>query len=781
LTSTIESGGARRAAALALMLVSHPDINEFIDAKLVDKILNAFNISVGVTENFLESVELNKDWDLTFNQKIYKTVKARDLWNKIINNMLISAEPGILNWDKLRENNSYYFSPIISTNPCFSNDTKVLTKQGHFEIKDLVGREVDIWDGISWKRINNFRTTGTNEKMLKITLYDGSELRVTPYHKFYLENGVCKEAKDLSIEDKLSVSNAPIIHGNINIKGAYIKGFLLGDGTLKTDRPILKLYHPKYCLEDKLISSANEIPIEVENTNSTSELKFNYENVNNRKNLTGLTPRKNELYKWCKEYRNKLPKEIFQWNLKSKCEFIAGYFDADCGAMDTKNGFGYQVWANSKEMLLDIQLLLKTLGVFSKLSIGKEACKKDFNDGYGEYNCSKSYRLTISQKNSIILSKLITFHRLISFKDKTITYNLKNRFNTIISIKNDGIDKEVYCCTVDSTHKVSLSLGILTGQCGEVPLEAYGVCCIGSLVLPSFIKGVTYTDWGKLAYTIKMAVRFLDDVIDINKYTLQEIERRATEGRRIGLGVMGLAEYLFAKKVPYGSDKAIRETERLMKFIRDNIYVSLVELASEKGAFPKFEPVAYGKAKFIRTLPASLRMDIKQFGTRCVTGMALAPTGTISLIPEVQSGIEPLFLKGYKRKDRISERIYIHPLYKQALLENKGKTPKWFVDTADLSPKDHFETQVAVQKFTDGAVSKTINLPKGITASKLNKLMLEYLYDLKGVTIYVDGSREGQILNPITAKEAMDYIKKEKDNDSADIETVTCSSGTCEI
>lgn len=157
--------------------------------------------------------------------------------------------------------------------------------------------------------------------------------------------------------------------------------------------------------------------------------------------------------------------------------------------------------------------------------------------------------------------------------------------------------------------------------------------------------------------------------------------------------------------------------------------------------------------------------------------MAIAPCGTISLIPEVQSGIEPLFLKAYKRKDRVSERVYLHPLYRQALKENDGKTPDWFVDTSDISPKDHFEMQVAVQRYVDGACSKTINLPKGTKVETLNKLMLEYIYDLKGVTVYVDGTREGQILNPITEEEAMEYI--DTASESADV--VECATGGCEI
>jgi ribonucleoside-diphosphate reductase alpha chain len=158
-----------------------------------------------------------------------------------------------------------------------------------------------------------------------------------------------------------------------------------------------------------------------------------------------------------------------------------------------------------------------------------------------------------------------------------------------------------------------------TNPCGEAVLSPYDVCDLGSLVLTNFITGTVNTNWKKLSEIINIAVRFLDDVIDVNKYTLQETDIKAHNSRRIGLGVMGLAEYLFAKGLKYGSDKAIVEIEKLMRFIRDTVYETLVELAQEKGAFPKFDPVPYGKASFIRKLPASLRMDIKEHGVRCCT------------------------------------------------------------------------------------------------------------------------------------------------------------------
>lgn len=432
--NTIESGGSRRAAALATMHVSHPDIMEFIDAKMTHGTLSHYNISVAVTEEFLTAVESGRDWQFRFAQQDYGQIPARHIWEKIMNNMVVSAEPGLLHWQNLTSNNSYYFDPILSTNPC-----------------------------------------------------------------------------------------------------------------------------------------------------------------------------------------------------------------------------------------------------------------------------------------------------------------------------------------------------------GEVPLSAYGVCCLGSLVLPHFITGTVNTNWQKLEETVRLAVRFLDNIIDINKYVLKEVDIKAHNGRRIGLGIMGLAEYLFAKKLRYGSPKAIKAIETLMNNIRDFAYDESVQLAKEKGAFPMFDPVQYGKAHFIRkNFNGTWRLHIKDNGIRNVTLMAMAPTGTISLLPEVTSGIEPLFKKAYKRKDRVSERIYVHPLYRKTL-ESGGEVEDWLVDSDDISPEDHFETQAVVQRATDGAVSKTINMPEGTRAEELSRLTLEYIHDLKGVTVYVDGSREGQILNPVSEDEVKEFLKSGQVKESADEETTRCSSGSCEI
>lgn len=316
-----------------------------------------------------------------------------------------------------------------------------------------------------------------------------------------------------------------------------------------------------------------------------------------------------------------------------------------------------------------------------------------------------------------------------------------------------------------------------TNLCGELPLPAFGLCCLGSLVLPSFISGRN-TNWRKLETTIRNSVRLLDNVLDINHYPILETERVTKDSRRIGLGVLGLHDYLMKKEVRYGSEKSIYEIDRLFKFIRDTAYIASIDLAQEKGAFPKYSKTQYNMASFIRKLPAKLRMYLKEKAIRNCTILSAPPTGTTSLLAEVSSGIEPIFALAYSRKDRVSERVYIHPKYKEWLTKQKKKIPDWLVDVSNLLPEDHLEVQVAIQKYIDSAASKTINCPAGTTVEELSSLLLEYIYDLKGVTVYVDGSKEGAPLNRLSISEARKHL------DVADLNggsVQSCRGGTCDL
>jgi ribonucleoside-diphosphate reductase alpha chain len=314
--------------------------------------------------------------------------------------------------------------------------------------------------------------------------------------------------------------------------------------------------------------------------------------------------------------------------------------------------------------------------------------------------------------------------------------------------------------------------------CGEVPLPAFGACCLGSIVLTSFISGKS-TNWKKMRHTIKTAVRFLDNILDINYYPIQRMEVVTKNSRRIGLGVMGLHDYLMAKEIRYGSNKSIGEIEKLFRFIRDTAYQSSVELAIEKGAFPGYSRSQYNAASFVRKLPAKLRMYIKDNAIRNCCLLTAPPVGTTSLVVGCSSGIEPVPRLAYRRKDRVSERVYIHPKMREFLNSGKKKRPDWLIDSYDLCPEDHFEVQAIVQKYLDSSVSKTINCPKGTTVSDLSKLLLEYINDLVGVTVYVDGTKANQPIVGMSTEEAIENIDKAAT--AMPGEAGECRGGSCDL
>lgn len=466
--------------------------------------------------DFIDQFKPSLEW---FEEK-FKTIAA-------------SGEPGINNyllmcakrWLAVRKwrphvaiNEIWSLYCDVGTNPCFAPGTLILTKQGHFKIEDLVGKEVEVYDGENWVTINNFRVTGENQEVYNVLLHNGQSVVATANHSFYLEDGTKKLLKDLVPGDRLQSHNIQM-HGNVDKiePGAYLKGFLLGDGTSSDDKPILFLYEPKYKCKERLIESCQEIELTEEvNTNAIVKPGFS-DTTYNRKLMQGLTVRRGSLIDWVTSCREKgLPTEVLNWDFNSKLELIAGYLDADGTASDTKNGFMYQVTSVNYLQLKTFQLLLQSIGIKSSLrprnDSSRASGKYNFGDKGGICNVQPEYRITISQSASIALSKVVTFSRLTSFAEKTTKYNLQNKSYTVSSVEFAGTSEKVYCCTVPTNHKISLSNGLVTGQCHEIILSA-GYSLIKELVG----KGVSFCNLTTLPLQ-NFVKKFLVYVKDSAKY-----------------------------------------------------------------------------------------------------------------------------------------------------------------------------------------------------------------------------------------------------------------------
>lgn len=316
-----------------------------------------------------------------------------------------------------------------------------------------------------------------------------------------------------------------------------------------------------------------------------------------------------------------------------------------------------------------------------------------------------------------------------------------------------------------------------TNPCGEQPLLPYESCNLGSINLAALLKpcGEGYAlDYDELGETVDKAVHFLDNVLEINKYPIDLIEERTRLTRKIGLGVMGFADMLFKLNIPYNSDEGIKQAEEVMRFIQERAHKASEALAKSRGAFPLFEKSTFANGTPIRN------------GT-CTT---IAPTGTISIICDASSGVEPLFALSFVRNVMDSDELpqvneyfsevakregfysdaLMRKIAKEGTLAHLDEVPEHikrvFVTAHDISPKYHVKMQAAFQKHTDNAVSKTVNFPSSATREEVRDVyMLAFELGLKGVTIYRDGSRDEQVLTVGTKTEK----PKEQDNEALKI------------
>jgi ribonucleoside-diphosphate reductase alpha chain len=299
-----------------------------------------------------------------------------------------------------------------------------------------------------------------------------------------------------------------------------------------------------------------------------------------------------------------------------------------------------------------------------------------------------------------------------------------------------------------------------TNPCGEVPLLPYEPCVLGSINLLRMMKeksGKWEVDFDKLRMTVRHAIHFLDNVIDMNQYPLPQISQMAKGNRKIGLGVMGLAHFLIRLGIPYNSQKALEVVKGVMSFIQYQAREQSMELAERRGVFPNFKGSIYDKPEGMRLRNATLT--------------TIAPTGTLSLLANCSSGIEPLFAIQYTRRAledmefQIMDPLFIElgekkgfvnpelikALSEGASLQELSQVPKelkeLFITTFEIPPAWHIKIQAAFQEYTDNAVSKTINFPRTATKDEVKEaFLMAYQERCKGITIYRSGSKPSQVL-----------------------------------
>jgi ribonucleoside-diphosphate reductase alpha chain len=340
--------------------------------------------------------------------------------------------------------------------------------------------------------------------------------------------------------------------------------------------------------------------------------------------------------------------------------------------------------------------------------------------------------------------------------------NSREVFDKIVDMAWRTGDPGVVFIDEINRHNPTPQLGKIesTNPCGEQPLLPFESCNLGSINLSKMVidkDGQPYIDYDKLSQTVKLAVRFLDNVIEVNQFPLPEIAEMTKTTRKIGLGVMGFADMLIQLGIPYDSEQGLVMAEEIAHFISEEADKASIELAQERGVFPAFQESIYD-------IPDGPRF-------RNASRTTIAPTGSLSIIANCSSGIEPLFALSYMRHILEGEEfIEVNPYFEEAAKKGGFYSPelmkqlaegkrlkdiqevpeeikRLFVTAHEISPEWHVKMQAVFQKFTDSAVSKTVNFPHEATTEDVAKVyMLAYQEGLKGITIYRDRSRESQVL-----------------------------------
>ena len=296
---------------------------------------------------------------------------------------------------------------------------------------------------------------------------------------------------------------------------------------------------------------------------------------------------------------------------------------------------------------------------------------------------------------------------------------------------------------------------VATNPCGEQPLAPWSVCNLAAINLSEFVNKKTHEIlWLKLEKTIRVMVRMQDNVIDATSYFFDVNEKQAKGERRVGMGVMGLHDMLIWANYCYGSDEANQLVDKLFKFICETAYEASSNLAKEKGSFPFLvDNERFVNTGFMKKMKPEIRNLIRKQGIRNSHLLTVAPTGSTATLMSLSTGLEPYFAFNYLRSGRLGNKMkVVSPIIREWLTlhpEYEGKDlPDIFVSAMDLSPEKHVAVHCTIQKWIDSSVSKTVNAPKGYSVRDVQTIYME-LYDkgAKGGTVYVDGSRDSQVLS----------------------------------
>lgn len=643
---TCHQSGSRRGSMSVTLPVTHPDIEEFLTMRHESSVIQHLFPSISIDNQWMRDLKAGD-------------TEKRKIWTKILQSRQMVGTPFIFFKDHVNDNKPQIYKDadmeIVASNLCVVPNTQILTSNGYQLIGDLENEFVDVWNGSEWSNVQILKT-GTNQELVRVTTDSGYELDCTPYHKFYIQKGYSQgtgvdkletvevRAKDLKQGDTLIKFDLPIIEGSLELDNAYINGFYSGVGCLTPQGQRIYLCGEKR----KLISNFNIIDKWVNQPNN--EILYGHTNV----------------------LKDKFFVPDCSYTIESRLNWLAGYLDANGTVVYNNGRQSLQIVSIEKEFLKEIQLMLQTLGVDSKITLVNTDVDYYLakNDGSGDlelYSCKEINGLLINGHSLYKLSK----HRnsLCKSSQVWIKCNRLNReiekldgeysqFIKIKSVETLTEKSDTYCFTEPKRH-LGMFNGILTGQCQEIMLpsskdESF-ICCLASL------NAELFDEW-KLTKVVAVLTAFLDTVISDFIETAKGIKyleravKFAERHRSIGIGVLGFHSYLQRNKISFESFEAKRFNTLLFSNIRDKAMDESIRLGIKLGYAPIFTQVEH-----------------KDRNRRNVCLMAVAPTSSSSFIlGQVSQGIEP-FRSNFYTRNMGKNKIPQKNKYLVELLKEKGK------------------------------------------------------------------------------------------------------------
>lgn len=753
---TISQGGSRRGAFIAVLEVWHPDIQKFIHAKEEDETRwTGMNVSVGVTDKFMRAVHADEDWDLTWNGKVVKTVKAKDLWNEICEAAHNSGDPGLLYIDRLNNPDKhpyYYARHIRATNPCVPK---------HYYMMDA-GRLREVCD----PRAKDWHSWETGEKKLAtVYLANGMRFTCTPDHRILLDDYSFCPAKDL--EGKMVMGpNFKDWRGETEIiKNEVIRGIMLDTTDIVHENG--ESYLDAYLDKDRHTESAKWL----------YSAGFAFKETKGR-NLVLRAPRRkianllDDTFLRFPRNNRRIPKDVRFGEASRVRSFLLGFFSTSLKVTTQNMRRSFVLESVNEPRLTQTQLLLSTFGINSKksetkMSVVQEGLRKKVIPG--------KTRLSISPGNTTLVKERIGV--LNPYHDKGTG---GKRVSDCKGIKVEGVTVyRSYTAPVmdfemhDTQEPYNWVNGLIVHNCGELPLAPYGACCLGSMILPNFVvdgeNGTKRFDFDDFSRYVKKAVMFLDNIITNGEFPLEENRKEMDAIRPIGLGFFGLADTFLLLGYKYGSEDSIEFLDEVLGVMKDAALESSAWLASHLGAFPE-----YNEAKDKVCFSNGEKCPPRRNGSV----LSFAPTGSIVLLYGASWGIEPYYAVSMVRNERLGKMNSTYSLLSKWIEDHDGELPEHLSVVKDpdrvvneLTVDDHLNILATVAKWSDNAVSKTVNLPKDATP-ELSKYVYDKTWQLgvKGCTIYREESKSESAVTAVGSQSSPEDLEFDPEVEEADFD-----------